>query len=66
MEYSSQQIVVIGPMNVVCQYNKAFKFKNEADGLCCASGQVKLTPLIPPSEPLHSLVFGNGPYSKQF
>jgi hypothetical protein len=46
--YSSQQIVAIGPMNVACQYSKAFKFKNEADGLCCASGQVKLMPLVLP------------------
>ena len=35
IDYSSQQIVAIGPMNVVCQYCKAFKFENEADGLCC-------------------------------
>lgn len=66
IDYSSQQIVTIGTMNVVCQYCKAFKFKNEASGLCCASGQVKLTPLEPPPEPLHSLVSGNGPDSKHF
>ena len=66
IDYSSQQIVAIGPMNVACQYCKAFKFKNEADGLCCASGQVKKTPLVPPPEPLHSLVSGNGPDSKYF
>ena len=33
--YSSQQIIAIGPI----------KFKNEADRMCCASGQVKLMPL---------------------
>ena len=66
IDYSSQQIVAIRPINVACQYCKAFKFKNEADGLCCASGQVKLTPLVPPLGPLHSLVFGNGPDSKHF
>ena len=33
INYSSQQIVAIGPMNVACQYYKTFKFKNEADGL---------------------------------
>ncbi|KAF0766391.1 Uncharacterized protein FWK35_00004200 [Aphis craccivora] len=33
---------------------------------CNASGQVKLTPLVPPPEPLHSLVSGNGPDSKHF
>ena len=61
-----QQIVPIGPMNVVCQYCKEFKFKNGADGLCCASGQVKLTPLVPLPESLHSLVSVNGPDSKNF
>ena len=39
IDYSSLQIVAIGPMNIVCQYCKAFKFKDEADGLCCASGR---------------------------
>jgi len=34
--------------------------------LCCASGKVKLTPLVPPPEPLHSLVPGNEPDSKHF
>ena len=66
IDFSSQQIFAIGPMNVVCQYSKAFKFKNESDGLFCASGQVKLTPLVPPPEPLHSLVSGNRPDSKHF
>ena len=47
IDYNSQQIVAIGPMNVACQYCKAFKFKSEADGLCCGSDQVKLTPLVP-------------------
>lgn len=53
IDYSSQQIVTTGPTNVVGQYCKAFKFKIEAARLCCASGQVKLTPLIPPPNPLH-------------
>jgi hypothetical protein len=66
MDYSSQQIVAIGPMNVVCPHCKALKFKNEAPGLCCASAQVKLTPLKPPPEPLHSLVSGFGSDSIHF
>lgn len=53
-------------MGVVFQYFKAFKFKNEAPGLCFESGQVNLTPLVPPPEPLHSVVSGNGPDSKHF
>jgi hypothetical protein len=66
IDYSSQKIVAIGPMNVVCPHCKALKFKNEAPGLCCAIDQVKLTPLIPPPEPLHSLVSGFGPDSIHF
>ncbi|CAB3232186.1 unnamed protein product [Arctia plantaginis] len=46
IDYSSEQIVAIGLMNIVCPHCKALKFKNEGPGLCCASGQVKLTPLI--------------------
>ena len=55
-----------GPMNVACQYCKAFEFKNEADGLCCVSGQVKLKSLVPPPELLHSLLSANGPDPKHF
>jgi len=66
IDYSSQQIVAIGPMNVVCQDCKAFKFKNEVSGLCCERGQVQLTQLVPPPEPLHPLVSRNGPDSKHF
>jgi hypothetical protein len=38
IDYSSQQIVAVGPMNVVCPHYNAEKYKNEAPGLCCASG----------------------------
>ncbi|XP_018792467.1 PREDICTED: uncharacterized protein LOC108971093 [Bactrocera latifrons] len=63
IEYSSEQIVTSGLMNIVCSHCNALKFKNKVPGLCCASGQVKLTPLVPSPEPLHSLVSGNGPDS---
>lgn len=66
IDYSSERIVAIGLMNIVCPHCKALKFKNEGPGLCCASGQVKLTPLVPPPEPLHSLVSGNRPDSNHF
>ncbi|CAH0397657.1 unnamed protein product [Chilo suppressalis] len=45
IDYSSEKIVAIGLMNIVCPHCNALKFKNEAPGLCCASGRVKLTPL---------------------
>lgn len=66
IDYSSQLIVAIGPMNIVCTHCKAFKFTNEAPGLCCANGKVKLSTLVPPPEPLRSLISGNGPDSKHF
>lgn len=66
IDYSSEQIVAIGLMNIVCPHYKALIFKNELPGLCCASGQVKLTLLVQSPEPLHSLVSENGPDSNHF
>jgi hypothetical protein len=66
IDYSSHRIIAIGPINVVYLYCKAFMFKNEIPGSCCASGKVKLTPSVPPSEPLHLFVTGNGTDSKHF
>uniref|UniRef100_A0A8D8QFU6 Helitron helicase-like domain-containing protein n=1 Tax=Cacopsylla melanoneura TaxID=428564 RepID=A0A8D8QFU6_9HEMI len=53
-------------MNVVCPHCKALKYENESPGLCCASGKVKLAPLVRPPEPLYSLVSGTGSDSKHF
>src|SRR6187551_3482502 len=66
IDYSNYQCVEIGSMNSVCLHCKALKFKNEANGLCCANGKVKLIPLDPPPEPLNSLVSGIGTDSKHF
>ncbi|XP_076249985.1 uncharacterized protein LOC143189877 [Rhynchophorus ferrugineus] len=38
IDYSNYQCVVIGSMNLVCSHCKALKYKNEANGLCCANG----------------------------
>lgn len=56
--YSSHQFVAIGSMDFVCPHCKALKYRKETSGLCCANGKVKLTPLVPPPEPLRSLVSG--------
>lgn len=56
----------IGQMNIECIHCKAFKFRNETPGMCCAAGKVKLPVLEPPPEPLHSLIFGNSPTSQHF
>ena len=66
IDYSNYQCVVIGSMNSVCSHCKALKYKNEANGLCCANGKVKLLPLEPPPEPLYSLVSGIGTDSIHF
>ncbi|XP_076258517.1 uncharacterized protein LOC143195346 isoform X2 [Rhynchophorus ferrugineus] len=53
-------------MNLVCSHCKALKYKNDANGLCCANGKVKLIQLDPPPEPLYSLVSGIGTDSIHF
>ncbi|XP_053597684.1 uncharacterized protein LOC128668549 [Microplitis demolitor] len=44
----------------------ALKLRNEAAGMCCASGKVVLSPLPAPPEPLLSLLTGNSDDSKLF
>lgn len=66
INYSLHTSVVIGTMNKVCVNCKALKFKNEAPGLCCVNGKVKLPPLNIPPEPLRTLVTGTTSQSKQF
>lgn len=56
----------IGRMNVICRYCKAFKFRGETPGMCCASGKVKLPPLPPPPQALNELLSGNNNRSKHF
>ncbi|XP_059221065.1 uncharacterized protein LOC131995857 [Stomoxys calcitrans] len=64
--YKDDRIVSIGTMSVVCEYCLALKFKDESKGLCCLQGKVKLEEILPPPEPLHSLLTGDHPKSKQF
>lgn len=66
IDYAAHKSVVIGAMNQVCKYCKALKFKGEPAGLCCVSGQVKLPDLMPPPEPLRSLLLGGAPMSSHF
>lgn len=42
VEYSAHSKVQIGAMDNECQYCHALKYKNEAAGICCASGKVRL------------------------
>ncbi|GBN54909.1 hypothetical protein AVEN_250946-1 [Araneus ventricosus] len=58
IEYSLHPGVVVESVNKVRTNCKALKFKNEAPGMCCLNGKVKLPPLKAPLEPLFSLVAG--------
>ncbi|CAI6347003.1 unnamed protein product [Macrosiphum euphorbiae] len=44
--YSDDENFDIGRMTTICRYCNALKFKRETVGLCCASGKVKLDPLL--------------------
>ncbi|KAF2890734.1 hypothetical protein ILUMI_15439, partial [Ignelater luminosus] len=44
----------------------ALKYSGESTGLCCAGGKVKLPQLVPPPDPLRSLVSGMRNDSKHF
>lgn len=66
INYSTHSSVAIGIMDVLCIYCRAFKFKNEAPGMCCARGKVNLPALHAPPEPLSTLVAGDTSISKHF
>ncbi|XP_041448583.1 uncharacterized protein LOC111068967 isoform X2 [Drosophila obscura] len=53
-------------MNDRCRHCQALKFKGEADGMCCASGKVKLPELGSPPQPLSTLLNGLTPESNHF
>lgn len=58
INYTQDELVAIGSMNKVCQYCNAYKYQNEAPGMCCANGKIALPELLPPPEPLLSLLSG--------
>ena len=64
--YSQHPSVLIGKMDKLCAYCDAIKFTNEAPGMCCGSGKVKLPIMRPPIEPLFSLLAGESSDSKHF
>ncbi|XP_069968648.1 uncharacterized protein [Bactrocera oleae] len=64
--YSYDENLDIGPMTTICRYCNALNFKRETAGLCCASGKVKLDPLLTPPEPLRPLFDGSDPDSSHF
>ncbi|KAL4092432.1 hypothetical protein QTP88_026933 [Uroleucon formosanum] len=64
--YSDDENLYIGRMTTICRYCNALKFKRETVGLCCASGKVKLDPLLTPPQPLKTLFDGSDPDSSHF
>ncbi|XP_041451342.1 uncharacterized protein LOC121404970 isoform X1 [Drosophila obscura] len=64
--HASHRQIKIGPMNDRCRHCQALKFKGEADGMCCASGKVKLPELGSPTQPLSTLLNGLTPESNHF
>ncbi|KAL4134679.1 hypothetical protein QTP88_000194 [Uroleucon formosanum] len=64
--YSDDENFDIGRMTTICRYCNALKFKRETVGLCCASGKVKLDPLLTPPQPLKTLFDGSDPDSSHF
>nr|XP_049700175.1 uncharacterized protein LOC126055355 isoform X2 [Helicoverpa armigera]XP_049700177.1 uncharacterized protein LOC126055356 isoform X2 [Helicoverpa armigera] len=64
--YSDDENLDIGRMTTICRYCNALKFKRETAGLCCASGKVKLDPLLTPPQPLKTLFDGSDPDSSHF
>lgn len=67
VDYALHPNVDIGSMrDITCEYCQAYRYKNEANGLCCLNGKVKLPALNNPPEPLISLVSGQTAESKHF
>lgn len=64
--YRQHRYVQIGAMDSVCAFCNALKFPNESPGLCCVNGKVLLPALLPPPEPLLSLINGITTDSKHF
>ena len=56
----------IGQMNHLCSYCGALKWAEEASGMCCSSGKIRLSQLQLPPEPLESLMSGATSRSKHF
>jgi hypothetical protein len=66
IDYNADTSVKNGEMTNICQYCKALKYGGESTGWCCAGGKVKLPQLVPPADPLWSVVSGMGSDSKHF
>lgn len=66
IDYAAHASLQIGQMSVVCVHCNALKFQKEAPGLCCLNGKVKLPLLLPPPDPIHSLLYNQHADSTHF
>jgi hypothetical protein len=64
MEFAAFQY--IGGMTMRYIHCAAAKFPGETAGMCCTNDKVKLPAFESPPDPLHSLIFGTSPTSKNF
>ncbi|XP_061395554.1 uncharacterized protein LOC133331174, partial [Musca vetustissima] len=66
MDYGSHELIAIGSMNNVCRHCNAYKYKHETPGMCCSNGKIVLPQLLPPPQPLLSLMTGSHLDSQHF
>ncbi|XP_063912265.1 uncharacterized protein LOC135129114 [Zophobas morio] len=66
LAYETDKTVALGDMNHKCIHCLAYKWKEEAPGMCCAGGKVQLPTFKPLPEPLHSLIMGLHPEQVHF
>ncbi|XP_067939777.1 uncharacterized protein [Watersipora subatra] len=64
--YESDSVCLIENMNKNCHHCQALKWKDEAPGMCCANGKVKIPVIAAPPEPLQSSMIGDSAYSRHF
>lgn len=66
LDYALQNSIQIGAMDKICPKCFAKKWKDEANGMCCASGKVILPNIEEPPEPIKSLLTNNHSLSAHF
>ena len=66
LDYMNFAQVVIGKMDIKCNFCEVLKFEGEEPGLCCSNGKVKLPNYNELPDPLKGLINGDHPGSKEF
>ena len=64
--YKIDCFCLIGNIDKICYHCQALKWKDQAPGMCCANGKVKIQVTAKPSEPLKDLMLGNSVSSHIF